>query len=251
MSEKRRCTSGWQTGVAPISATAVPVNIGGPMAHSRGIGYAVAAVHSCRRLTVADDIPKILRGFDVGRIDTHYENCWKVHPICALHLAADVIHGQKEKIEDMMALMEQDSCEIERLRAELADWTDDEWNAMHEGCPPAVRRRWPPWLIHCFDRPQFTVSPNGQKEKIEDMMALMEQDSCEIERLRAENAVLKQAAGEEGGANRMTMLYEGALARIERLETAGDVLDLAIRGYVGTSIDKALDVWHDARHEQR
>jgi hypothetical protein len=46
-----------------------------------------------------DDLPSVLRSFDNGRTSTHYLECWKVHPICALHIAAD---------------------EIERLRRELA-----------------------------------------------------------------------------------------------------------------------------------
>jgi hypothetical protein len=45
-----------------------------------------------------DDIPSILRSFDNGRTSTHYLECWKVHPICALHRAADEIEYLRREL---------------------------------------------------------------------------------------------------------------------------------------------------------
>lgn len=42
----------------------------------------------------------------------------------------------------------------------------------------------------------------------------------EIERLRDENTVLRKAVGEEGRANRITMLYKSAQTEIEQLRSA-------------------------------
>jgi hypothetical protein len=47
---------------------------------------------------MSDDIIEVLRSFDNGRTSTHYLECWKVHPICALHRAADEI----EHLEDLL-----------------------------------------------------------------------------------------------------------------------------------------------------
>ena len=63
-----------------------------------------------------------------------------------------------------------------------------------------LRDRAGTWLDHCCDD------------------AELDRDVAdEIERLRAENTILRQAAGEEGRANRMTLLYESAQSEIERL----------------------------------
>ena len=47
--------------------------------------------------------------------------------------------------------------------------------------------------------------------------ALFRDAADEIERLSDENSALRKAVGEEGRANRMTLLYESAQNEIERL----------------------------------
>ena len=54
--------------------------------------------------------------------------------------------------------------------------------------------------------------------------ARIEADSSRITELEAQNATLKAAVGEEGRANRMTVMYERAMAENARLREAGNQL---------------------------
>lgn len=51
---------------------------------------------------------------------THWDGCMESHTICALAWSLDEIERLREKVQDLRMYAEQDACEIERLRAEVA-----------------------------------------------------------------------------------------------------------------------------------
>jgi uncharacterized protein YggU (UPF0235/DUF167 family) len=93
----------------------------------------------------------------------------------------------------------------------LRSFTDNKINIHYENC----------WMEHPMCAVHFAADViEGLNDKIGDMMMLMEQDSCEIDQLREQVKVLKEAVGEEGRANRMTFLYERSQEEVQQLKSA-------------------------------
>ena len=74
------------------------------------------------------------------------------------------------------------------------------------------------------------------------VQTLLRDAADEIERLSDENIALRKAVGEEGRANRMTLLYESAQNEIERLQTQVDESTAALSRAVTALMCKVDDI---------